>query len=168
MLRGFDHNARTHNFHLQPGGNLHYTWYLQLFIIGPIIHLFGLNFAIDFYQRMNLNWILGKAQEQRDKWLGKKLTQTKGGREREGRREDMKRKIAPGWDAVNHLVKKNNLVFPFVCRYIGSSWLSGSQEWIWNKTQRSSFHRQTHYIVSFLFCLLAHLCLTSIGSEEST
>lgn len=57
-----------------------------------------------------------------------------------GVREEMKKKDcywrscskSPGW--------KNYLVFPFICQYICSSWLSGSRHYIWNKTQRRRFY----------------------------
>lgn len=42
---------------------------------------------------MNLKWILGKALEQREKWLGKKLRQTKGAGERGRERGDEKERL---------------------------------------------------------------------------
>lgn len=48
-----------HHHPIKPGDNLHFTQYVQPFIVSVIIHLFAM---IDLYLKMNLKWILGKAR----------------------------------------------------------------------------------------------------------
>lgn len=139
-------------YHFKPGGNLNYIYiqYVQPFIVSSISHLCALNLAIDWmdgFHGIDFKWILGKARRATRDVAVKEVQVDK----KTGKREEIK-KTDCGWRRCSKsLCWKNSLLLPFICRYIGSSRLSGSQRYIWNEgKKRRQFNLQAHFLDSFL------------------